>query len=126
MMNQKEIEAVGQAQYDKWRAEKDKTNYLKAQNKVAGVIEDNGGLFNYVKNVVTGEPMGMEKELIESKQREKNYIAAQEKYDQLSPENKQLVDWLPQDKLDKWFKKPFAILPSMYKDGTYKKTERNK
>ena len=39
MMTQKEIEDEGKAQYDKWRAEKDKTNYLKAQNKVAGVFD---------------------------------------------------------------------------------------
>ena len=35
MMTKKEIDDAGKAEYAKWRADKDKSNFLKAQNMVA-------------------------------------------------------------------------------------------
>ena len=41
MMTKKEIDDAGKAEYAKWRADKDKSNFLKAQNMVAdaGALE---------------------------------------------------------------------------------------
>ena len=48
MINKKQIEDEGKAQYAKWRQEKDKSNYLKAQNMVA----END--WEYIKHKLTG------------------------------------------------------------------------
>ena len=39
-MTDKEINELGKQEYAKWRQERDKTNYLKAQDKVAGLNEN--------------------------------------------------------------------------------------
>ena len=44
MMTKKEIDDAGKAEYAKWRADKDKSNFLKAQNMVA-----ENSIFEYSK-----------------------------------------------------------------------------
>tara|TARA_B100000768_G_C11036490_1_gene272363 strand:+ start:43 stop:516 length:474 start_codon:yes stop_codon:yes gene_type:complete len=47
MISKKQIEDEGKAQYSKWREEKDKSNYLKAQNMVAKITSP-GGMYEWV------------------------------------------------------------------------------